>query len=655
MSSSANEDREHSETNSMEESNLNTIKFLRARLLSERSVSKTARQRTDELAKKVAELEDQLKFVALQRKKAEKATADVLAILENNGISDVSEEFDSCSEQGESTEEFKARNGSLTSKETSTNAKFRKNEKESYSSSEIESSPSTGRNLSWRSTKDSQHSLEKKKYMDSVRRRANFSSNSSSARRMGNSCRRIRRRETRSIDKLQNDGSEKATYSRDASNCSDCDPAALAESSRYANGESPLESPTTETTSGAQKVNGHYFNVHQKEEDMESALQHQAQLIGQYEEEEKAQREWEEKFRENNSCTQDSFDPGNHSDITEERFETKSPEPPCAPGATDSDNQETKQDSTNARFGEEPGTSKSSPAVTDAEKQNMPDEKYSREYSASEFSFPVSEKSNQEFSRKHHEASTRRSQQYPPMVSTISHTPSNISSGSPSSFELAVVPQETSNSLGSVLQALQQAKLSLHGKLGNSPQVEGGSSINAVNPSNTETNHVSSYPIPSGIPGLFRLPTDYPVEATTRAYQGNGVQQSFANYPSEIAPGRFLSESFVESRSALYGDPFHSVPNRPLAPETRLGYSPQRSLFLSQPRLSEALSDRMNHFDAYRNPVPPQLTDSYPFLPDVARHLSLNEESYSRSSERGLPPVMRLSSYDGRAGPNTYR
>lgn len=43
-----------SETTSMEESSLNTIKFLRARLLSERSVSKTARQRADELAKKVS-------------------------------------------------------------------------------------------------------------------------------------------------------------------------------------------------------------------------------------------------------------------------------------------------------------------------------------------------------------------------------------------------------------------------------------------------------------------------------------------------------------------------------------------------------------------------------------------------------------------------
>lgn len=323
---------------------------------------------------------------------------------------------------------------------------------------------------------------------------------------------------------------------------------------------------------------------------------------------------------------QDSFDPGNHSDITEERFETKSSELPCAPGATDSDNQEMKQDSTNPRFGEEPGL----PPVADAEKQRMQDEKRSRECSPLEFSFPVSEKSNQDYSGKHHEpSSTHRVQQRPLMDSTISHTPPNISSGSPSSFELAIVSQETSNGLGSVLQALQRAKLSLNEKLSN-----------AISPSNTETNHVGSYPVPSGTPGLFRLPTDYPLEAATRANPSNGAQQNFASYPSsENFPGRFLSEPFVESRS-----PFYSAPNSPFGPESSLGFSPQRSLFLSQ-----------NHLDSYRNPVPQQLTDSYPFLPDVTRRLPLNEESPSRSSERGLPPVMRLASYDARAGPHTYR
>lgn len=49
--------------------------------------------------------------------------------------------------------------------------------------------------------------------------------------------------------------------------------------------------------------NGLDCNGYGRERDMEKALEDQAQLIGQYEEMEKAQREWEEKFRENNSST----------------------------------------------------------------------------------------------------------------------------------------------------------------------------------------------------------------------------------------------------------------------------------------------------------------------------------------------------------------
>lgn len=41
--------------------------------------------------------------------------------------------------------------------------------------------------------------------------------------------------------------------------------------------------------------------THEGDGDMEKALQHQAKLIGQYEDEERAQREWEEKYRENTS------------------------------------------------------------------------------------------------------------------------------------------------------------------------------------------------------------------------------------------------------------------------------------------------------------------------------------------------------------------
>ena len=54
---------------------------------------------------------------------------------------------------------------------------------------------------------------------------------------------------------------------------------------------------------GPARNSGNYSNVYRSEKDMEKALEYQSQLIGRYEEEEKAQREWEEKFKEDNNST----------------------------------------------------------------------------------------------------------------------------------------------------------------------------------------------------------------------------------------------------------------------------------------------------------------------------------------------------------------
>lgn len=56
-------------------------------------------------------------------------------------------------------------------------------------------------------------------------------------------------------------------------------------------------------TSVGNKGQDHSFDGYEKVNDMEEALKCQAQLIDQYEAMEKAQREWEEKFRENNNST----------------------------------------------------------------------------------------------------------------------------------------------------------------------------------------------------------------------------------------------------------------------------------------------------------------------------------------------------------------
>lgn len=402
---------------------------------------------------------------------------------------------------------------------------------------------------------------------------------------------------------------------------------------------------------------------------------------------------------------QDSCDPGNYSDVTEERYETKSPDPSCAAVILSTDNQEVKQQLTDAPVSEEPQISEASPSVADGENVTL----VRPESSASEFSFPKSEKLLED-----------RSQQYLPAVSMIEHTPEpktppyDAGKNTPfsSSLELAVVPQETSNSLGSVLEALQQAKLSLSQKLSSSPQVAEGRSRNVLEPSNTD-----HFQIPFGTPGLFRLPTDYQYEVTTRVNSGIGANPGFGNFPREFGadrptdyqyeattrvnsgiganpsfgnfsrelgadrptgyqyeattPGigakssignfphpfdadRFLTEPFVEPRSGLSGDLYRTVPSRSLTPEMRPVVPPER--FLSQPRLGGGgpPSTSTSHLNPYSSSVRPPFQDPYPFLQDVMLRIPSNEERAS-SSEKGLPPFMRLSSYDGQAGPSMYR
>lgn len=64
-----------------------------------------------------------------------------------------------------------------------------------------------------------------------------------------------------------------------------------------------VEGPECENLEKQRVNNCHYCRGDGGDKDMKRALEHQAELIGRYEAEEKAQRDWEEKFRENNSHT----------------------------------------------------------------------------------------------------------------------------------------------------------------------------------------------------------------------------------------------------------------------------------------------------------------------------------------------------------------
>ncbi|XP_020540435.1 uncharacterized protein LOC105648114 isoform X1 [Jatropha curcas] len=569
MNNSDQEKQDQRTNSGMEDSTAMTIEFLRARLLSERSVSKSARQRADELAQRVAELEEQLRYVSLQRMKAEKATADVLAILEGNGISDISETFDSSSDQ-DIPRESKLGNMSCKEEEDSVNSKVRNNESEELSGSDFDFSSAPGRSLSWKGRKDSPCSLEK--YKDpSVRRRSSFASvGSSPKRRTGKSCRQIRRKEPRyvaedfkaspvKVDTLED---EVVTPSEEFLNGSDVKRGSL--ESVVKRGEQIFHGGCFRSKRNASS-NDLDYNVYGGDREMEKALEHQAQLIGQYEAMEKAQREWEEKFRENNSSTPDSCDPGNRSDITEERYEVKAPATyPAVTIASQTHVVSSEvEDLSNIRPN---GFLPSSHVDVERESSNTAVSKSSSQ----DFAFPMAKgKQNQESTGNNYLApshvpdhdSVSNGSHNSPGSQTVPGIPSNLNNGfsgrktSGNQNELyALVPHKASDGLGGVLEALKEAKQSLQQRIDKLPlaATSVGKSVEASFPSPGD-----KVQIPVGCIGLFRLPTDFSVEANARAdVLNSSAQLSLGNYYPDArvtaaASNQFISSPYFESRSNM--------------------------------------------------------------------------------------------------------
>ncbi|CAA6660721.1 unnamed protein product [Spirodela intermedia] len=292
----------------MGDSTAMTIEFLRARLLSERSVSRSARQRADQLAKRVLELEEQLRVVTFQRKQAEKAANEVLSILESQGINDFSEVMDSWSDQENAPDEGKCCNENcgenLKDDEASMASIMDGGEVEDgMSGSEVNISPSQGGGLSWKSRANSSDSLDKRKEDQARRRqRRNFISRigSSPQLHLGKSCRKIKT----SVDmrrEKENAGSE-ASQTELTSDCPD-DEVQLSKEINDVVQERVDENclRPSENQKGDLDVDP-LANGFGRDEAMEAAIEQQDQLIVQYMAEENAQREWEQKYE--NPCEQ---------------------------------------------------------------------------------------------------------------------------------------------------------------------------------------------------------------------------------------------------------------------------------------------------------------------------------------------------------------
>lgn len=371
-----------------------TIEFLRARLLSERSVSRAANQKAHHLAQKVLELERQLEIVIEQRKKAEEATREALAILESDGMTDYSEAFDSPSATDQDraapseSKDFEVisngtypRPSSVAGEDDDPSTMGSGSEKSLHETNGFDPSKRVHRRLSWqtRGNSCSQHgSITKKslnrtmehKFLNHPPSGRISDAESVSKRRMGKSCRQVKRRETRAVTEEEvelrvltvssedenkkpagptlkefSNSGQKGSVDQflkvlDVMPKKDFDEGPPLGDEKAIGGNSCSQSAEKEDeidvradqmgeqTSGEEcrvRVHPEYIVAYpaedqerqvdsgsDKEMEMERVLEQQAELIDQYEAEENAQREWEKKFRELSSSSEQSMESGKH-------------------------------------------------------------------------------------------------------------------------------------------------------------------------------------------------------------------------------------------------------------------------------------------------------------------------------------------------------
>lgn len=565
---------DHRVTSGMEDSTAMTIEFLRARLLSERSISRSARQRTDELEKRVVELEEQLRTVTLQRKMAEKATADVLAILEDQGISDLSEELDSGSdldnpcESGNSNESSKEGDRYMSSN-------GRQHGSDELYDSRMESTPVSNRSLSWKGRHHSPRSLEKYKTANTKRQNSFSSASSSPKNHQGKSCRKIRHRQNRSMVEEPKGKSVK-------DNCHENEFVFSSEgypNSSVGGSNIPrIESKVPEEHESEPNLvhKNRHVDGYGREGDMEKALEHQAQLIDRFEAMEKAQRQWEEKFRENNSTTPDSCDPGNHSDMTEDKEESKVQIPYSSKVVTSEAQEHTS----------EPGGVYSPEEILKSEARDVMSKSYedTRGYNnQNSTTFRTSNLLGQEKSHsplngnqnenavncqyqssetKHHGPRGRGYPDSEPSYSCPTDSQGGLHQNDASKNKndlYALVFREQSHEFNGVLESLKQARISLQQELTRLPLVE---SSKAIKPSAFVGKSEGRFDIPVGLSGLFRLPTDFAAEEAASRF---GVHDSTGGFGSNFyhnnsrgisrsSDGQFVTNPYYGTTMSLFAD-----------------------------------------------------------------------------------------------------
>ncbi|KAJ0973440.1 hypothetical protein J5N97_021399 [Dioscorea zingiberensis] len=542
----------------MGDSTAMTIEFLRARLLSERSVSRTSRQRADQLAQRVMELEDQLRIIGIQRRKAEKAAAEVLAILECQGVGgDFSEVISSSSEHDEDCDKWEENGSSQKGDEASRVSTMEGR----LSGSEVEGSVSQGRSLSWKSRSDSPNSRQKmrlKQLKPRPRRSSLFSRIESSGKlELGKSCRRIKRRDTGSANEAEDeadktilDANEKREVSWPNQSDDQAEETSKDRVEKAINGalvSLSLDDVNKETSTGFHGDGG------DRDDDIGKVIEKEDLLIDWYQAEETAQREWEEKYNARKSYIMSS---------------SETSQPAIAEMVSKSE-ESGAQDPKEANLGYNHIFSITEPAVQDlpddqrvhgmipekstpnqetvavglsngsvspdleastlaSHTDTLAEQQYNRSVagdartSSHEFSSPAKEK----ILKLGHVKLDEKSDSCSHSSSTWSPSSENstVKVGNLDDSEIKrQLLQKPSDHLESVLNSLQRAKISLRQRIYSSPSR--GEGLLATTLPTYSQDQVGNLDIPSGTGVLFRLPTDsFPQDDRSRPnFYGSGL------------------------------------------------------------------------------------------------------------------------------------
>uniref|UniRef100_A0ACD5WHW5 Uncharacterized protein n=1 Tax=Avena sativa TaxID=4498 RepID=A0ACD5WHW5_AVESA len=285
-----------------------TIDFLRARLLSERSVSRASKEHADQLAARVAELEEQVRAVTAQRLQAEREAAEVLAILESKGfcgslsdaLDDSASDNDDTNDEADEPRPRDAKttggdaHGEQTEEQEPLAAKSEADDDATSGTAALQQQQQQQGGLSW---KGRSVSPRKARQLRQRHRRSYVyllaSEDPSPKYRMGQSCRKNKRKELSGRLVAPEEGGDAVlTESRKGQR----------DGSDYAgNGRAELDGEVGGDERSSGDGGSQYVMRYDMDGEMERVLEKQAELIGQYEAQERAQTDWEKKFSDNQS------------------------------------------------------------------------------------------------------------------------------------------------------------------------------------------------------------------------------------------------------------------------------------------------------------------------------------------------------------------